>query len=108
MSQIDINSVLAQMRVMAAQAQSHALEPAAATQGGAGDFKTLMTRALDQVNDTQQTASRLAQGFERGDKDIDIAEVMIAVQKADVSFQAINQVRNRLVTAYQDIMNMPI
>lgn len=106
MSQIDINSVLAQMRAMAAQAQS--LEPVAATGPGAGDFKTLMSRALDQVNETQHTAGRLATAFERGDKDIDIAEVMIALQKADVSFQAISQVRNRLVTAYQDIMNMPI
>lgn len=106
MSQIDVNSVLAQMRAMAAQAQT--LEPIAAPQSGASDFKSLMTSALDQVNETQHTAKNLATAFERGDKDVDIAEVMIAMQKADVSFQAINQVRNRLVTAYQDIMNMPI
>ncbi len=106
MSQIDINSVLAQMRAMAAQTQS--LEVPMATESSAGDFKTLMSRALDQVNETQQSAGHLAQAFERGDKDVDIAEVMVALQKADVSFQAISQVRNRLVTAYQDIMNMPI
>ncbi|MFT5418059.1 MAG: flagellar hook-basal body complex protein FliE, partial [Gammaproteobacteria bacterium] len=69
---------------------------------------SLMGKALDQVNETQQTAGRLAQAFERGDKEVDVAQVMVALQKADVSFQAINQVRNRLVTAYQDIMNMPI
>ena len=67
-----------------------------------------MTEALDQVNDTQKTAGRLAQAFELGDEGVNVAEVMIALQKADVSFQAINQVKNRLVTAYQDIMNMPI
>jgi flagellar hook-basal body complex protein FliE len=106
MSQIDINSVLAQMRAMAAQAQS--LEPKAAPMAGATDFKTLMSQAFDQVNETQQAAGRMAQAFERGDKDIDVAEVMVALQKADVSFQAISQVRNRLVSAYQDIMNMPI
>ena len=50
----------------------------------------------------------VATAFERGDKGVDIAEVMIAAQKADVSFQAINQVRSKLVSAYQDIMNMPI
>ena len=100
MSQIDINSVLAQMRTMAAQAQASSFEPTAVTESGASDFKALMSQALDQVSDTQ--------AFERGDKGIDIAEVMIALQKADVSFQAITQVRNRLVSAYQDIMNMPI
>lgn len=107
MSDIDINAVLVQMRALAARAQ--ALEPPAAT-GGApeGDFKTLMSRALDQVNETQQSASKLAHAFERGEPGVDVAEVMIALQKADVSFQAINQVRNKLVTAYQDIMNMPI
>jgi flagellar hook-basal body complex protein FliE len=108
MSEIDINinSVLTQMRAMAAQAQ--AITPAAPTDSGAADFKDLLTRALDQVNETQHTARNLAEAFERGDKGVDIAEVMIAAQKADVSFQAISQVRNRLVTAYQDIMNMPI
>jgi flagellar hook-basal body complex protein FliE len=94
MSQMDINGVLAQMRAMAAQAQS--VETAPVTEAGAGDFKSLMSKALEQVNETQQSAGQLAQGFERGDKNIDISEVMIALQKADVSFQAISQVRNML------------
>lgn len=106
MSEIDINGVLAQMRAMTAQAQG--IEAPAASPAVAGDFKSLMSEALEKVNETQQTAAQLAQAFERGDTDVDIAQVMIAVQKADVSFQAISQVRNRLVTAYQDIMNMPI
>ncbi len=108
MSDIDINSVLAQMRTMAAQAQSISPITVAPTESGPADFKSLMNHALDQVNDTQQNAGRLAQAFERGEQGVDVAQVMIALQKADVSFQAINQVRNRLVTAYQDIMNMPI
>jgi len=108
MSTIDINSVLAQMRTMAAQAQSFDPVALSPSEPASGDFKTLMSQALDQVNDTQQTASHLAQAFERGEEGVEVAQVMIALQKADVSFQAINQVRNRLVTAYQDIMNMPI
>ncbi len=107
MSQMDINAVLAQMRAMAAQAQS--LETAPAQQASAGgDFAALMAKALDQVNETQHASKELATAFERGDKGVDLAEVMIAAQKADVSFQAINQVRSKLVSAYQDIMNMPI
>ncbi len=108
MSTIDATSLLAQMRTMAAQAQSFDSIRLDTTTPASGDFKSLMTQALDQVNDTQKTAGHLAQAFERGDEGVDVAEVMIALQKADVSFQAINQVKNRLVTAYQDIMNMPI
>ncbi len=108
MSDIDINSVLAQMRTMAAQAQSINPINVGTTEPGPANFKSLMSEALDQVNDTQKNAGRLAQAFERGEQGVDVAQVMIALQKADVSFQAINQVRNRLVTAYQDIMNMPI
>ena len=106
MSQMDINAVLSQMRAMATQAQTFQADaPSAAA---AGDFQALMTKALDQVNDTQKAAGQLAQRFEQGDNNVDISQVMISLQKADVSFQAINQVRNRLVSAYQDIMNMPI
>ncbi|MGR9092943.1 MAG: flagellar hook-basal body complex protein FliE [Gammaproteobacteria bacterium] len=106
MSQMDINGVLAQMRAMAAQAQ--AIETAPMKESAGGDFSALMAKALDQVNETQHASKDLATAFERGDKGVDLAEVMIAAQKADVSFQAINQVRSKLVSAYQDIMNMPI
>lgn len=108
MSAIDINSVLAQMRTMAAQAQSFDPIAVRASEPASGDFKSLMSKALDQVNETQKSAGQLAQAFERGDEGVEVAQVMVALQKADVSFQAINQVRNKLVTAYQDIMNMPI
>ncbi len=106
MSQMDINGVLAQMRAMAAQAQG--IEAAPVKESAGGDFGALMAKALDQVNETQHASKDLASAFERGDKGVDLAEVMIAAQKADVSFQAINQVRSKLVSAYQDIMNMPI
>ncbi len=106
MSQMDINAVLAQMRAMAAQAQSMETAPTQASSGG--DFAALMAKAMDQVNEAQHTSKELATAFERGDKGVDLAEVVIATQKADVSFQAINQVRSKLVSAYQDIMNMPI
>ena len=106
MSQMDINGVLAQMRAMAAQAQS--IETAPVKESSGGDFGALMAKALDQVNETQHASKELSTAFERGDKGVDLAEVMIAAQKADVSFQAINQVRSKLVSAYQDIMNMPI
>ena len=50
----------------------------------------------------------MAAALERGDKSASLPEVMIALQKASLSFQAMTEVRNRLVNAYQEVMNMPI
>ena len=71
-------------------------------------FATLMQQAINQVNDTQMHAGKLTKAFEMGDSQVDLSEVMIAVQKSRVSFQALTEVRNKLLTAYQDVMNMPV
>ncbi len=60
------------------------------------------------MNDAQQHASDLKIGFASGTSDKSLAEVMIASQKASLSFRAVVEVRNKLVSAYQDIMNMPV
>lgn len=109
MSNIDVNQLMAQMRVMSSgQAQSS--EAAQPEQGGNAvqDFAALLKDSIDNVNQTQKTASGLAEAFERGDQSADLGEVMVALQKANVSFQAMTQVRNKLVEAYKDVMNMPI
>ncbi len=72
------------------------------------DFQSMFKNAIDNVNENQQTAAQLAKRFEQGDPSIDLPEVMIALQKFSVSFQAMTQVRNKLVEAYKDIMNMPV
>lgn len=111
MNTIDHQSLLLQMRLLAARAQGLQETTAAATpaaQAGGVDFGQALKSALDRVNDTQQTARALSDKFDAGDPKIDMAEVMVAIQKANVSFQAVTQVRNKLVSAYQDIMNMPI
>ena len=50
----------------------------------------------------------MADKFERGAPDIDVGQVMVAIQKANVSFQAVTQVRNKLVGAFDEIMRMPV
>ena len=107
---IDAQAVLQQMRSLAARAQGlpQGVEALGAEKTQSGGFSHLLTDALDAVNHTQKTAGKMTESFERGDPNVDLAEVMVAVQKANVSFQAALQVRNRLVSAYQDIMNMPI
>lgn len=106
MSDIDINRVLAEMRALATQA-SHR-PAAAAAEPGQPDFGAVLKDSIDAVNSTQQTARVAAEKFEAGDPDADLAEVMIAMQKASLSFKAMTEVRNKLVDAYREIMNMPI
>jgi flagellar hook-basal body complex protein FliE len=99
--------LLGQMRAMAAQAGS--LPPAqGAEAAGAPDFASLLKDSVAKVNDTQQQAGKLAEAFDKGDPNVDLAEVMVALQKASLSFQAMTQVRNKLVSAYQEIMSMGV
>ncbi|HSW14371.1 MAG TPA: flagellar hook-basal body complex protein FliE, partial [Solimonas sp.] len=60
------------------------------------------------VNEAQQDSARLQNAFAIGDKNTDLASVMVAGARAQVQFKGMVEVRNRLVSAYQDIMNMPI
>ena len=106
MNKIDVSQLLAQMRVMAAAAQGK--PPQAAAQAGAPDFGALIKNALNQVNESQLRAQGLAQAFELGDPKVSLSDVMVSLQKANVSFQAMTQVRNKLVQAYQEVMNMQV
>jgi len=103
-----INQVLAEMRRLSAAAQSAPPGDTGGPQAQGGDFAALLKQSIDQVNDTQQAASKISAAFSAGAPNVDVAEVMVALQKAGVAFQAMTEVRNRLVTAYQDIMSMPV
>lgn len=80
---------------------------AAQPNGPAAGFGDALKSALDGVSATQEKASALSEGFERGEV-IDVAKVMLARQEAGVAFEATLQVRNRLLSAYQDIMRMGV
>lgn len=109
MSNMHIDSVLAQIRSLSAQTKPQANAAASgAAETGAAAFANLLKQGLDQVNSTQQRAEQLATAFQRGAAGVDLAQVMIESQKASVSFRAVTEVRNRMVSAYQDIMNMQI
>jgi len=73
-----------------------------------GSFMSSLRASLDQVNTSQNKAAELGKAFEKGDPNVDLNDVMVAVQKSSVSFQTAVQVRNRMVSAYHDIMNMQI
>lgn len=109
MNTIDVNGLLAQMRALSAQAALPAVAaPAGTPAAGSQDFGALLKNAIGSVEQTQRTAGRMTSAFERGDPGADLGQVMVAVQKADLSFRTMNEVRNKLVEAYQTIMNMPM
>ncbi|MCP5090981.1 MAG: flagellar hook-basal body complex protein FliE [Gammaproteobacteria bacterium] len=104
MNEISANQLLSQIRTMGRELQP--AQPVATP--GVNNFSDMLKTTINTVNDAQQQASDLKVGFVNGTTDKSLAEVMIASQKADLSFRAVTEVRNKLVTAYQDIMNMPV
>ncbi len=71
-------------------------------------FGQLLDQAINRVNDLQIESGRLSTALERGESEVTLTQAMIASQKASVAFQAMTQVRNKLVKAYETVMNMPI
>lgn len=111
MSDIAINQVLSQMRSMAAAAQSDLPSATAAPldgQAGALRFSALMQDSIESVNASMMEAKVKATAFESGDPQMSLAEVMVASQRAGLEFQAMTEVRNKLLSAYQEIMRMPV
>jgi flagellar hook-basal body complex protein FliE len=105
MDRISVESVLSQIRAMQDIAAGSQKAPAAEAPGKA-DFAQMLRTSLDQVSGAEQQATNLSQAFEKGDPNVNLQDVMISMQKANISFQTVVQVRNRVVAAYQDMMNM--
>jgi flagellar hook-basal body complex protein FliE len=111
MSQMEIDAVLAQIRSLSSQTKIGSPGAAAAgatQQSGKSEFASLMSKGIDSVSQADQRATQLSAAFQRGEPGVELPQVMLEMQKATVSFRALTEVRNRLVTAYQDIMNMQV
>jgi flagellar hook-basal body complex protein FliE len=72
------------------------------------NFADALKASLDQVSDSQTQADALGKRFTMGDDSVSLSDVMIGMQKASIGFQATVQVRNKLVSAYHEIMNMQV
>jgi flagellar hook-basal body complex protein FliE len=106
MRDTSINQVLAQMRTMQALARNE--WPSSVEGTVAEPFSKLMSESVDQVNNAMQESKALTARFESGDPSVSLAEVMINAQKASIQFSGMTEVRNKLLTAYKDVMNMPV
>jgi len=108
MSQMEIDRVLAQIRALSTQVRPAATPASQPKPAGVSEFANILKSGIDQVNQQQQRAGQLADSFERGTPGVELPQVMLEMQKASVSFRALNEVRNRLISAYQEIMNMSL
>lgn len=103
-----IDQMLTQLRAAADVAAGKPTGADAASAAGGVDFAQVLDGALKGVSSAQNGAQEMAQSFSAGDPNVNLQDVMINLQKANLSFQQMVQVRNKLVTAYQDIMNMQV
>lgn len=99
-----IDQLLSELRQTAAKAGGQ--EPA--NSAGSAGFADLLKSSLDQVASAQTDSASLARAFEANDPNANLQEVMASLAKASLSFQTMVQVRNRLVSAYQEIMNLQV
>jgi len=104
MSNKEINNVLAQMRAMSSQVQG--IETAPMATNKTKDFSSMLSESIEEVNKTQREAGALSTAVTKGETDASLAEGMVSLQKASMSFQTVMQTRNKLVDAYKDVMRM--
>lgn len=105
-----LDSILSQLRAAQAATQTGSAvpTPARAKEIEGSSFTQVLKNAIDSVNDTQLKSAELKKSFELGEPDTSLQHVMVQMAKANISFQTMIQVRNRVVSAYQDVMNMPV
>jgi flagellar hook-basal body complex protein FliE len=100
---MNINQVLSQIRAYSRMQEASATAPAQPT-----NFSQVLAASLDQVNAMQNDANTLKTSYEIGDPSVDLPDVMISMQKASLAFEATVEVRNKLLNAYQEVMNMQV
>ena len=102
-----IDQMLSVLRATAAQAGNGVSAPQAVSSEGQ-DFARILQTSIEQVSQRQQQAETMAANFAAGESNANLHEVMLSLQKANLSFQEMVQVRNKLVSAYHDVMNMQV
>ncbi len=104
MSNFRIEQALAEMRSLSGRPNEVA---PAGNQPGVDEFSELLQQAVTHVNERQVEANELSNAYMRGEE-VKLTDVMISSQKAQISFEAMKEVRNRLLEAYQEISNMQV
>ena len=103
-----LESLSSQMKVMADMAAGQLNASAALPAAGEPDFQDVLKKAVLSVNEAQNSAQAKVQSFSTGESNMTLEEVMVSMQKANLSFQTMIAVRNRLVDAYKEVTNLQV
>ena len=105
----NIESVLSQIRAYQAEASESLKQPdfGMVENNTSTSFTDSVKEALSEVNETQSTSKALRNSYERGE-DVPLTDVVMSLQKSSLAFEATLQIRNKVLKAYEEIMNMPV
>ena len=110
--EVNANSLYQEMQNMISQTKltDSQVQPQELVQPNqsASEFSNMLKEAVDGVNSMQLESKDMQQRFEMGDRSLSLAEVMLAKEKSGIAFEATLQVRNKVLEAYKQIMNMPV
>jgi flagellar hook-basal body complex protein FliE len=110
LSSVSMDTLLSKLEAARTAASGLPAAKAAKVSKAAGqvDFESVLKSSIDRVDTSLKSSTAIATRFQLGDPTVSLEDSMIAMQKANITFQAAVQVRNKVVAAYQDIMNLPI
>jgi len=113
-SPVGVDSILQQIRTLRQQTQQPLQapggpqSPAGVQAPAATGFENLLKQSVDSVNALQDQSDKLKSAYERGDGNVSLTQVMVSLQKADVSFRSVVEVRNKMIDAYHEVMRMSV
>jgi len=104
-----VDQILGQIRALRQQTPTVRTEAPAATEGAKPlGFGDLFKQSIEAANKADDTSGSLKEAFIRGDSTVSLAQVMVASQKADISFRSVVEVRNKMIDAYREVMRMSV
>ena len=108
MSTSNVDSMITRMQALAAAASGKPVASDNQAANGGVDFSAVLKNAIENVNTAQNSAQAKAQSFSTGASDTSLEDVIVSLQKANLSLQGMIAVRNRLVDAYKEITNLQV
>jgi flagellar hook-basal body complex protein FliE len=103
-----MDALLAKMNTIRETLPRAGASPLAAKATGQADFASTLKASIESVDMSQKASADLSQRFQLGDPRVTLEETMVSMAKANLSFQQMVQVRNKVIAAYHDIMNMQV
>jgi flagellar hook-basal body complex protein FliE len=106
---IKANALYQEMQAMALEVRPNIEQvPGVAPNPSGDNFADMLSRAVNNVNEMQLNSRQAQKDFEMGAPGLSLADVMVAKEKSGIAFEATLQVRNKVLEAYKQIMNMPV